>query len=418
VEDPESLNNAFNILELFEQYAGLKLNKTKTEAMWLGKNINNKATPLGIRWVRDVHSLGIFFSYETYSVIQKNFTDRAKDFKRVLDMWSQRDLSLIGKITILKSLAFSKVIYQCGVMDSPDTFKDTIIDIAYKFIWSNKPEKIRRQTLIAEYEKGGLKMIDIGSFFKAQKVMWVKRLQTTDTASWKAAPLFYLKEFLGVNTFKCNMGIKDKPKNFPHFYWHVIQSWLEIQKITHIEKKSPIEIRRQCIWLNNKIKINNSEIKWVEWSNKGINIIHDIINEDGTFLTPGELETKYNIKCNFLSYNALKDAIPIEWRTHLKTMKVPRQAISFNEDIHVKIGKHFKNINKITNKDIYWIFVKQIQEEPIFKFKMTTELKIKDNEWETIFKIPSTLKDTKIRDFQYKLLFNLLPYNLYLNLKK
>jgi hypothetical protein len=113
VEDPESLENTLKILATFEQYAGLRLNKTKTEAMWLGKDRNNTTTPLGIKWVKDVHSLGIFFSYNTDFVIQKNFMDRAKDFKRILDMWSQRDLSLIGKITVLKSLAFSTVIYQC-----------------------------------------------------------------------------------------------------------------------------------------------------------------------------------------------------------------------------------------------------------------------------------------------------------------
>jgi hypothetical protein len=104
VEDVNSLENMFKLLNLFEKYAGLKLNKTKTEAMWLGKDINNQNTPLEIKWVKQVHSLGIFFSYDTDYVMLKNFMDKAKDFKRVLDMWSQRDLSLIGKITILKSL--------------------------------------------------------------------------------------------------------------------------------------------------------------------------------------------------------------------------------------------------------------------------------------------------------------------------
>jgi hypothetical protein len=60
VNDPNSLENTLKILALFEQYAGLKLNKTKTEAMWLDKDRNNLQTPLGIKWVKYVHSLGIF----------------------------------------------------------------------------------------------------------------------------------------------------------------------------------------------------------------------------------------------------------------------------------------------------------------------------------------------------------------------
>jgi hypothetical protein len=79
--------------------------------MWVGRDMRNNQKPLGIKWVKEVHSLGICFSYDTDSAVLKNFIDRAKEFKRVLDMWMQRDLSLIGKITVLKSLAFSKIIY-------------------------------------------------------------------------------------------------------------------------------------------------------------------------------------------------------------------------------------------------------------------------------------------------------------------
>ena len=78
IEDIRSLENILKILASFEQYAGLKLNKQKTEAMWIGKNLNNRETPLGIKWVKGVHSLGFFFSYDTDLVVQKNFMDRAK----------------------------------------------------------------------------------------------------------------------------------------------------------------------------------------------------------------------------------------------------------------------------------------------------------------------------------------------------
>ena len=415
VEDPDSLENTLKILELFQTYAGLKLNKNKTEAMWLGKNRNNITTPLGIKWVKEVHSLGIFFSYDTDSVVLKNFTDRAKEFKRILDMWLQRDLSLIGKITILKSLAFSKVIYQCGVMHPPENFTDLLTGIAYDFIWNYKPNKIKRMTLIADYEKGGLRMLDIDSFLKAQKAMWVKRLQSPDKASWKAAPAFYMKELLGLDTFKCDNEWTVKPKNFPHFYWSVIQNWSEFKNLSQPERKSPMDIRRECLWLNKNIKINKTVLNWRVWQNKGINIVHDIVDENGIFLTTVEIETLYNIRCNILNFNALKDAIPATWRKQIKTMKIPRKAISFKENIYVKIGKSVKDINKLTNKEVYWTFIRNIQIEPIHKAKLEKELHIKKEEWKIIYQIPSKIRDTKIRAFQYKLLFSLLPCNLYLN---
>ena len=109
VQDIESLENVLKLTTKFKKYAGLKLNTTKTEAMWLGTQRNSTNTPLDLKWVKENKSLGIFFSYNT-DYKQKNFTDKSKAFKRLLDMWSQRDLSLLGKITILKSLAFSMVI--------------------------------------------------------------------------------------------------------------------------------------------------------------------------------------------------------------------------------------------------------------------------------------------------------------------
>jgi hypothetical protein len=147
-------------------------------------------------------------------------------------MWSQRNLSLIGKITILKSLAFSKIIYQCGILIPPPKFIDHINDLAFKFLWSNKQDKIKRNTIIADYESGGLKMLDIKSFLKAQKVMWVKRLVSPEKASWKAVPMFFFDMLLGSDTFKCNMKCGERPKNFPEFYWQVLQYWNEVNTLT------------------------------------------------------------------------------------------------------------------------------------------------------------------------------------------
>ena len=254
IEDQNSLEHIFKILQTFKLYAGLKLNKTKTEAMWVGKDINNRLTPLNIEWVKHVHSLGIYFSYDSHSVVMKNVQDRAKEFKRILDLWSLRDLSLIGKITSLKSLAFSTIIYQCAVLTLPPEFTELINDIAYQFLWNNKPEKIRRKTIIADYEQGGLKMIDINCFLKAQKATWVKRLLTPDNASWKALPKLYLNELLGTDTFKCNMSCTEKPNDFPGFYWQIIKSWNELKTILTKKDLTPIEIRRETLWLNKNIK--------------------------------------------------------------------------------------------------------------------------------------------------------------------
>jgi hypothetical protein len=115
-----------------------------------------------------------------------------------------------------------------------------------------------------------------------------------------------------------------------------------------------------------------------------------------------------------MKYNALKNAIPQNWRIALKTMRIPENTMSFDEDTFIKIGKTSKNVKNVINKELYWSLVRKIQIKPIFMEKLQQDLNIKEEEWGTILKIPWCISNTKIRAFQYKLLFNLLPCNLYL----
>jgi hypothetical protein len=177
-----------------------------------------------------------------------------------------------------------------------------------------------------------------------------------------------------------------------------------------------MQIRRQCLWYNTNIRVNKKEIWCESWRRNGINSIHDILTKDGHFLTSEEIENKYHVKCNALNYNAIKDAIPLKWRTKLKTMNVQMDAISFQEQPFLKIGKIDKPIQIITNKEIYRSFVRKIQVKPVILEKMERELKIKNTQWIEIFTLTKDINHTKMRAFQYRILYNLIPCTLYLKI--
>ena len=73
------------------------------------------------------------------------------------------------------------------------------------------------------------------------------------------------------------------------------------------------DIRRQWLWMNQHIKINKKEVQWKTWSDKGVKIIHDVVDGNGNFKTINTLEQEYGLKCDFLKYNSLKDAITKTW---------------------------------------------------------------------------------------------------------
>jgi hypothetical protein len=109
LKDKESLDEMLKTIKDFGTLAGLKLNLSKSEAMWLGKKRESKETVSGLKWVKGVKALGIHFSYDQNEMEEKNFKLKLKELKKLLFIWGQRDLSIIGKIQVFKSLAFSKI---------------------------------------------------------------------------------------------------------------------------------------------------------------------------------------------------------------------------------------------------------------------------------------------------------------------
>ena len=76
-------------------------------------------------------------------------------------------MKLIGKILILKSLLIPKIVYTATVLSISDEIISKVESMLYKCVWDNKPVKIKRNTLIGDYNQGGLKMPDIKSLSTA-----------------------------------------------------------------------------------------------------------------------------------------------------------------------------------------------------------------------------------------------------------
>ena len=106
-----------------------------------------------------------------------NYSKNIDEIKKLLDCWSWRFLSVIGKMQVKKALAIPKLVHLFLSLPTPDDcLSKEIESILYNFIWNGKREKVARKTLINTIENGGLKMIDIVSFAKALKISWVKNM--------------------------------------------------------------------------------------------------------------------------------------------------------------------------------------------------------------------------------------------------
>jgi hypothetical protein len=118
-----------------------------------------------------------------------------------------------------------------------------------------------------------------------------------------------------------------------------------------------------------------------------------------------------------MKFNSLKDAIPKQWRNILKTQPEVNIPVPLEAPPTIIIKNENISILKLKNKDLYGILIENKQCPPIIKNKWATKLEtnINDKDWETIFTLPRVVKDTKLRAFQYKVLFNLIICKSYLH---
>ena len=111
--------------------------------------------------------------------------------KAMLSCWKFRRLSLLGKITVIKSLAVSQLVYILAPLQTDHKAIKEINVLFYKFLWDGKEDKIKRNVMINDFSEGGLKMIDIESFNKSLKSSWIKKyLDPENCSSWKSFFLF------------------------------------------------------------------------------------------------------------------------------------------------------------------------------------------------------------------------------------
>jgi hypothetical protein len=99
--------------------------------------------------------LGISFNLSESDKTLENFTEKVQSVKKILNLWSYRDLTYIGKVTVIKTLALP-ILVQCLTVlpNPPDSILNDIEKMLYKFLWNGKKDKIKRSIIINEYEEG------------------------------------------------------------------------------------------------------------------------------------------------------------------------------------------------------------------------------------------------------------------------
>ena len=135
----KSLSKAILNFERFELCSGLKLNLNKTVIIPIGSTKNIKINlPIHLAQISVKHgpfkALGVWFTDKEEESIKLNYNDRLKKMQTLLSMWRVTNLSLKGKITILRTLILPQIQFLFGLLYIPEYILKTIDDMMFQFL--------------------------------------------------------------------------------------------------------------------------------------------------------------------------------------------------------------------------------------------------------------------------------------------
>ena len=275
----------------------------------------------------------------------------------------------------------------------------------FRFLWNGKPDKIKRNVIIQDYNKGGLKMIEIDSYINALKTKWIKRiLDENNKGLWKEIYLKEVNKLGGTTIFKTNLACKDVQKlNIKsEFMLQIIQAWA---KINYSEIDIANEhISKQILWNNSNIKNNRKLLFFNDWYEKGIVFLEHVYDyRSKTFLTFDNLKFIFDVKTtDYLKYFTLINSIPKLWKDKLK-----EENINLNYNAKYLLDSVIKNKNK--NNILYITQIEKLTHNLVINSQRKWEIEFQNINWKLAYTSPVKCTiDTKLRYFQYKYLMKIL----------
>ena len=350
--------------------------------------------------------LGITFRVDLNKIIELNFISKLNEIENTIKRWNRRILTPIGKITVIKSLLISKLNHMfLALPNPPENIVSQLQNTFYTYIWEGC-HKIKRSVVTKDYMYGGLKMINVKAFINSLKITWIRRL-IRSKSGWVITD-----ELINIEKL-CLCG-KDFIENLINkittpFWIDVLKALCQLIDTVKIDNTNIQDIP---IFYNPNIKINGKSIFLNKLYKAGINCIGDLFNSDGSFSSAEQINIKYNLSLNFLTFQQLKCAIKkCLTDLSLKTENICKQhrpIITPYLRLILKDSKGSKSIYQSLNKN---------NDQPVCvqTWAQKLNISIDFDEWKQIFFLPFLItKDSYIQWFQYRIIHRILGVNKFL----
>lgn len=404
----KGLRTVFDELGWFAKYSGLRPNVSKCHAMWIGSKAfsSDKLCPeINLTWVNKLKLLGVVFNPQCQDIVDENLKLKRDAILRTIGMWQSRSLSLVGRITIAKSLLLSQITHVISSLPDPsEKLMKEINTILFKFIWNSKRNPLKRIRLCQPLKENGLSMIDLTSYVRSLKMKWIKRLVGGSRSSWRElAPSRIQNDFIwnfGIVALKKALGEISNP-----FWRDVVAAWIYFSKIFVIRDDL---ICNENIFNSDYTKFKST--RYSSWERKGVRTIGDLF-EGNKLITWQRFRLLYSIPCNFLEYQGLLHSLPRAlqrdqrsgWYLHRPSISARLLSLLSNRSFTKIFSVAQVGSNARSQKDIARI-----------REKWTRD--INDFEPMSVQIVKDSISATRYLSFQFRLVMRIVTTNTFLRL--
>jgi hypothetical protein len=246
-------------LRRYEAASGARVNAAKSHALALGvaspADFRSLVVPFLEQGVSTKY-LGLLVGPDVSdSVIWKAALSR---MLLVLSAWSKHNLSLTGKVTVLKTLATSTLWYTASVVPLPDDVALQLDRACWRFLWRDKKQgPVNRALCLSPKALGGLSMVDVQSSCSALQFKWLKQLFDGADSAWQSFLVDDLCSQALTSTW--GLGLRSlladplPSASLLSPFWREI---LSTAHAVHLSEPDPLtfeEVLRQHLFFNGKI---------------------------------------------------------------------------------------------------------------------------------------------------------------------
>ena len=391
LSDISSMESLMDLLKLYEQASGAKMNLDKCEILVLGVHSNEELQKLPFKHsTKKIKILGINFSPD-YEIMQQNWDEKIVKLEKKISLWKNIRMSLIGKRIVINQCLLSKFCYLAQVIPHNKIALQKIDEKITNFLWSDKKIIVKKIATKLPINKGGLGVIDIFHQVKALKLTLIKRIQqgNQETPWARLAEKIigrYHKANLGLNTLYSFLTLKKHDmEGISTFYRQLLSAWVDLTQRIPVPPKTLPEIYNQPLFHNTLIHpLRNLEPfpPQPDFCKGHLDLVGDLcaIPNKG-FISLAMFEALTGTKDQENFFQKLLSAIPNEWKHKINN----DVAINKKQPLSVEI-KNSKNRKVIVKFDK--IKCKQIYNTLLLNSPAAKAYQPNFKKWELEFKPP------------------------------